>query len=151
MKKIYIINNKHEEGIFMEKRSYELKGDVSIVSKVNGFTYVIEGFATDKSLFYRTIGLEDLCGLDLEINLSLHPLEAKRILDCICGNILTGCKLEDGLITSSLTYAPVLIQKRVARYPKKENEVCYRIIFSDEQYLLPTDERCQSPYKEQLD
>lgn len=125
----------------------ELNGEIIITGK----GYVIEGFSEDNKLFYRTVGLKDVCNLELEINLSLEPYESKRILDYIYECIIwEGHVLEDGLVTSNLTGAPILVQKRKAKYPKYENEQCYRIIFSDENLLLPTDENCTEIYKHQL-
>lgn len=133
--------------------SYKINGDFSMIVKTKGIGYVIEGFKDIKNrkIFYRTSGLDRICGLDLEINLSLDPTEARRILDCIVEVISDGFELSDGLITSDLTNAPVLVQEREAKYPNKENEKCYRIIFSDEKFLLPTNKKCNMIYKSQME
>lgn len=135
----------------MHELNYKLEGDIILVCKTKGYGYVIEGFEEDRKLFYRTCGLERICGYELEINLSLEPAEAKRILDDIVDNLLIGFKLEDCSITSELTGAPVYLKQYKSRYPKFDNEICYRVIFSDENYLLPMHRLCDEVYKAQLD
>lgn len=130
--------------------NYELKGDLSIVSVLGTHHYILEGFIKDRNISYRTLGLKDFCGLDLEFNLSLQPSEAKRILDFILNSISLGIELKDNLITSDLTNAPVLVKKMKPINGYEKNEFVYRIIFSDEEFRLPTDERCSIPYKNQL-
>lgn len=132
-------------------KNYNLKGDLSIVSRFGDCHYILEAFKHDRSLCYRTQGLKELCGLELEFNLSLELNEANRILDCILRAILMGVKLEDNLVTSELTNAPVLIKKMQPKDNYEENEEVYRIVFSDENYLLPMDENCSYLYKKQLD
>lgn len=131
--------------------SYELKGDLSIISKIGYINYVLEGFVLDNKLFYRTLGLKDICGLELEFNLSLEMTEAKRILDSILISINKGIQLKDDLITSDLTNAPVLIKQIEPKYKYSDYEKVYRVIFSDEHYLLPLDKNCDKTYKNQLD
>ena len=131
-------------------KNYSLKGDLSIILRFKNYHYVLEGFKHNRNLCYRTQGLKELCGLELEFNLSLEPTEAKRILDCILNAILSGVKLEDNLVTSELTNAPILVKKMQPKDKYEENEEVYRIVFSDENFLLPEDANCSYPYKNQL-
>lgn len=132
---------------------YKLTGDIILISKSKNISYAIEGFknAEKRSIFYRTCGLNKICKHELEINLSLHPTEAQRILNCIVEKILEGVIIDNFLVTSELTNAPVYIKEYKSIYPKYEGEICYRIIFSDENFLLPMEELCDPIYKKQLE
>lgn len=131
--------------------TYNLKGDISFFLRRRNHMYVLEGFKNDKKLVYRTLGLKDVCGLELEFNLSLEISEAKRILHFILQAIENGIKLEDNLITSKLTNAPVLVKKITPINKYFQDEKVFRIILSDENYLLPSDKNCDIRYKFQLD
>lgn len=127
------------------------KESIILVGGIPGHKYILQGYTEDNKLFYRTTGLSDLCGLDLEINLSVAPLEARRVIDYICHSVEDGAVIKDGIITTALTGAIVLIEKRKAKYPVSNNEECYRIILSDEAFLLPIDEDCNEAYKHQME
>lgn len=131
--------------------TYNLKGDISFFLRRRNHMYVLEGFKNDKKLVYRTLGLKDVCGLELEFNISLEISEAKRILHFILQAIENGIELEDNLITSKLTNAPVLVKKITPINKYFQGEKVYRIILSDENYLLPSDKNCDIKYKNQID
>lgn len=128
---------------------FNITGDVSELVR-RPIPYLIEGFIIDKRLCYRTQGLKNLCGLELELNMHTHPAEASRIIKHIIKEIKYVDRLYDGLVTSELTGAPVLIKEVIPKTILLDNEKVYRIILSDEDFILPTQEECDERYKFQL-
>lgn len=121
----------------------ELKpvGDITMVCG----SYIIEGFFNEetRSVSYETQGLKDEIGIDLQISLSLDPREAHRLIPEIAYNIKNKVKLKDELITSDLTGAPVQIKFVESKITE---DLVAKIIFSDENFLLPFEEGCSKAY-----
>ena len=132
-------------------KEYELKGDFIIQVKICGINCIVEAFEEEKGLHYRTLGLKDLCGDEVEFHLSLDPSEVVRLLNHICNKVKDGFKLVDNDINSELTGAKVKVLHRNARYSYEENEKCFRIVFSDENFKLPDEDRCNREYINQYE
>lgn len=132
----------------MKEINIKATGDLTIVKNYCGITTIIQVFKENRNLSYIISGLESVIGYDLEIKLRLDISEIDRLLPEIIYNILKKkILLNDGLVTSELTGAPVLIQLRTPNHNLTEDKILARIIFSDENFLLPYDEGCQEIFK----
>lgn len=84
------------------------------------------------------------CKYTFEIKLNITLEEVKRMMPGIISIVmLNEIELYDGLITSEITGSPIEIMTI------KENLV--RIIFSDQNSLLPKDPECQKEYSKQYE
>lgn len=128
----------------------KLSGDIILSRRFKFNNYVVEGFKINNSLVYRTLGLKDIIGYELEYNLSLHPTEVLRITDYILPIISNGFEIKDKLVTSELTGAPVMLLLVEPKYKYRNGEKVLRIIFSDEDYKLPNQLGCSPNYIKQL-
>ena len=129
----------------------ELKGNLIIQRRIDSIGFFIEGFEKDESITYRTIGLKNKIGYELEYALSIEPTEAIRLTDFILPILLKGYELKDGEITNDLTGAPVMVKIMEPRYKYNEDEKVARIIFSDPEYKLPGQLGCHPGYAKQLE
>lgn len=129
----------------------ELKGNLIIQRRVGNVSFFIEGFRSDRSMEYRTTGLKDRIGHELEYTLSLDPAEVVRITDYMLPIILKGYELKDGEVTNELTGAPVMVKIVEPRHKYQEDEKVARIIFSDPDFKLPNQMGCHPGYAKQLD
>lgn len=129
----------------------ELKGNMIIQRKCQGINFFIEGFESDNTISYRTTGLSDKIGHEIEYNLSLDPMEVIRITDYILPTLFKGFEIIDKSITSTLTGAPVMLVITEPKYKYKEDEKILRIVFSDEDYKLPHQIGCHPGYAKQLE
>ena len=90
------------------------------------------------------LGLKDRLGYDLEILMPLCVGEVLRLIPSIIYNArVKNIVLKHNLITLNLTGAPIEI-KIVDEVRKKA-----RLIFSDEKYRLPSNEKCSFPFNKQ--
>lgn len=135
----------------MSKIEIKLKGQENIIRKYGNIVVGIQVFSEDRNLYYEIAGLESIIGYDLEITLSIAPEEVDRLLPEIIYNIIEKkIKLVNELITSELTGAPVLVQIREPKIDLGDNKPVARLIFSDENFLLPYDEDCHEGFKTQI-
>lgn len=131
----------------------EMDGNLNLITELCGNPIVVQRFIVNENeLVYEISGLHILIGYNLEIYLNIDMKEVLRLLPIIVGNIVNGnIILEDGIVTSDITGAPIQIMINKPKVNLGNDDKCVaRLIFSDENYLLPTDSRCHAAFKNQI-
>ena len=135
------------------ENEFDLCGDNNIIANIGLNSPVcIQEFRKNGRILYEIIGLDDYIGYNIEINLNLDVNEIFRLLPEIIYNIIEKeILLENDLITSELTGAPVQIKIGKPLVELKNISKVARLIFSDEDYRLPDDFMCNIAYKVQTE
>lgn len=99
-------------------------------------------------LVYQTVGASQYCGYEIELNLSLDPIQAAEIIN----TAVALCKDEQQQLSENdsvtLYSKNVTFRKMISVYDK--DQTVWRMVIPDKKNRLPEDFGCQKEYRKQV-
>lgn len=99
-------------------------------------------------LVYQTVGAAQYCGYEIELNLSLNPMQAEEIIN----TAVARCKDEQRQISEDISimlYSKKVTFRKMISISDKDQTV-WRMVIPDLKNRMPEDFGCQSDYRKQI-